>query len=207
MEVRFAGVVFDRERRELARDSRVVPLTPKAFALLEMLVDAAPAPIAKEELYDRLWPAVFVEPGNLHNLISELRAAIGDETHEVIRTAHRFGYALDVAVYQTVRSQFELVIGTEVIPLREGETMIGRDLIDSPDVSRRHARIVIDGEAATIEDLGSKNGTFVHDRRIAALTPLSHGEEVVIGRRRVVVRLSSSGLETSTADPFTESRG
>jgi DNA-binding winged helix-turn-helix (wHTH) protein len=207
MRVRFAGIVFDGHLRELSRAGHLLPITPKAFALLEMLLDAAPAPVAKDDLYQRLWPGLFVEPGNLHNLISELRSAMGDDTHTIIRTAHRFGYALDVPLDHIPRSRFELVIGTEIIPLAEGKTLIGRDLIGAPDVSRRHAVITIEGETATIEDLGSKNGTWVGGRRIESALALPHGDEILLGRRRIVLRLSQPDNETITASTLTGSRG
>ena len=55
--------------------------------------------------------------------------------------------------------------------LDEGEYVLGRDpnveiYLDAPKVSRRHARITIAAARATIEDLGSKNGTFVGDQRV-----------------------------------------
>ena len=60
------------------------------------------------------------------------------------------------------------------VTLEEGEHILGRDpdveiFLDSPGVSRRHARITISAGRATIEDLGSKNGTFVGDQRVEAL--------------------------------------
>ena len=68
----------------------------------------------------------------------------------------------------------------------DGENVIGRThdcvvRIDSPLVSRRHARIVVTDGVASIEDLGSKNGTFVAKRPIKELTPLTDGDEVSVG--------------------------
>jgi DNA-binding winged helix-turn-helix (wHTH) protein len=71
--VQFAGCVYDSTKRQLVRDGVSIALTPKAFALLDELAKASPNPIRKEDLYDRLWPGTFVEPGNLHNLVSEKR--------------------------------------------------------------------------------------------------------------------------------------
>jgi hypothetical protein len=57
-----------------------------------------------------------------------------------------------------------------VTPLREGDNVLGRDpdafvRIDVPGVSRRHARIVLPGGHATVEDLGSKNGSAIGSPR------------------------------------------
>ena len=68
--------------------------------------------------------------------------------------------------------------------------MLGRDpdlklFLDAPDVSRRHARISIAVDEATIDDLESKNGTFVGDRRVVSATPLADGDSIRIGSVRL----------------------
>jgi two-component system, cell cycle response regulator len=65
------------------------------------------------------------------------------------------------------------------------EAVLGRDgdcdlVLDADDVSRRHARVVPDGDRHLLEDLGSTNGTFVGDARIAA-RPLVPGDRVRLG--------------------------
>jgi pSer/pThr/pTyr-binding forkhead associated (FHA) protein len=70
--------------------------------------------------------------------------------------------------------------------LTDGEYVLVRDpelevFLDSPDVSRRHARITIAGEEATIEDLESKNGTFVADRKLQTATRLAGGDTIRLG--------------------------
>ena len=190
MRVRFAEFVFDSRQHRLTRGGDDVPLSPKAFALFEALIDSRPAPVSKEDLYERLWPGTFVEAGNLHNLVSELRAAVG---HDAIRTVHRVGYAFAAEAYGEEPSAFSVEIGGETIRLAAGTNILGRDpdarmIIDAPDVSRQHARITIRGDDASIEDLGSKNGTFVGGKRIEEPTPLRDGDEITVGRTRLVFR-------------------
>jgi non-specific serine/threonine protein kinase len=81
--------------RELLREGTPVPLSPKAFQLLGLLVQSHPTAVSKAELQDRLWPATFVVEKNLTNLVSEIRDALGDDPirPRFIRTVHRFGYA------------------------------------------------------------------------------------------------------------------
>jgi hypothetical protein len=55
------------------------------------------------------------------------------------------------------------------------------DFLDSPDVSRRHARITVTGEDARIEDLESKNGTYVTERKLEAATRLTDGDTIRLG--------------------------
>jgi len=85
--------------------------------------------------------------------------------------------------------------------------MVGRDphlqvWIDSTSVSRRHARITIDGDRVTLEDLNSKNGTRVGGRQIKAPVTLTDGDEVRFGSATVTFRVWAEGQATETAsDP------
>jgi len=193
--------MFDGELRQLSRQGRPIALTPKAFEVLEALVETWPSAMSKESLYERLWSDVVVEPGNLHNLISEIRAAIGDEDRAIIRTIHRFGYSLGVPIERDAPSSVYLILGTREIPLREGENIIGRDLVGTPDVSRRHARILVEGMTAVVEDLGSKNGTFTNGQRLEAPVAVSNYQEIVFGRTRAILRFAGPGNSTITAAP------
>lgn len=71
--------------------------------------------------------------------------------------------------------------------LREPEVILGRDpsadiVLESPGISRRHARIASQGDTATVEDLGSSNGTFVNGQRIDSPTVLQSGDEIGLGQ-------------------------
>jgi pSer/pThr/pTyr-binding forkhead associated (FHA) protein len=88
---------------------------------------------------------------------------------------------------------------------RPGDT-VGRSGSDielaDPEVSRRHAVVrVVDGKPA-IEDLGSRNGTYVNDCRVDGITVLAHGDRVRFGRTVWRVRLASGdGARPGEADP------
>lgn len=190
---------FDTATRTLAHDGAPVPLTPKAFTLLESLVEAHPAAVSKESLYETLWPDVVVEPGNLHNLVNEVRGAIG---HDAVRTVHRFGYAIAISVARApARSPFVVDTGSRELPLRTGENILGRDTIEAPDVSRRHARIVVAGDAAILEDLGSKNGTWLRGARLERRASLADGDEIHLGRTRVVFRRMRNATTLTITPP------
>ena len=92
-----------------------------------------------------------------------------------------------------------------IIPLVEGENVLGRDegvtvRIDAPGVSRRHATVRVAGDRATIEDLGSKNGTYVGDATspIAAPTTLPDDCRFRLGRVLLVFRSSPEAGSTLT---------
>ena len=92
----FGDVVVDTRTRELTRAGQPVPLSPKAFELLLLLIESRPQAISKRALQDRLWPDTFVVEKNLANLVAEIRRALGDtpSSPRFIRTVQRFGYAL-----------------------------------------------------------------------------------------------------------------
>ena len=78
----------------LLRDGRPVPLTPKAFNTLLVLVERNGEVVSKEELMNKVWPNTFVEEGGLARNISVLRKALNEGTtdHEYIETVPRIGY-------------------------------------------------------------------------------------------------------------------
>src|SRR6185436_17127805 len=97
---RFGSFELDPAQRRLKRDGRDVHVTPKAFDLLTLLVDAAPRVVRKTEIHERLWPSTFVVDATLTGLVKELRRALDDRDSQapLIRTAHRVGYAFSAAL-------------------------------------------------------------------------------------------------------------
>ena len=95
MRLSFEGCVLDFETREVFKAGRPVELSPKAFALLELLALRRPKALSKAEIHKALWPDTFVTETNLANLVVELRAALGDDaqSQRIVRTLPRFGYA------------------------------------------------------------------------------------------------------------------
>ena len=214
MQVRFGDFVLNTDTRELLRASRTVHLSPKAFQLLEALAEARPRALSKELLYKRLWPDTFVAEANLSNLIGEVRAALGDSPRRprFVRTVHGFGYAFREASTadgapkaRPDHTLYRLVWDGGRATFAEGEHVMGRDpavelCLDSSSVSRQHARIRIAGGEAILEDLGSKNGTFVNGYRAAGAVRLSDRDEIGVGSFRLKFRVLSP-------QPSTETRG
>lgn len=216
MRIHFGDCELDQETRELLRGGRVVHLSPKGFQFLELLIAERPRALSKTEIHEKLWPGTFVTDGTLTSLLAEVRAAIGDEAQEpkYVRTVHRYGYAFSGTATEKRPAEkarkskpgyaYRLFAGPREIALEEGETILGRDpdaavFLDHSSVSRRHARISISGENATIEDLGSKNGTQVMGVRITAVSPLADGDVVRIGSVRMDFRVFPLSGSTETA--------
>jgi len=208
----FGGHRLDLGARQLFRGNTEIHLSPKGLDLLHMLVENRPRAVSKRELQDRLWPGTFVAEASLGSLVAELRRALGDraDTPAFVRTVHRFGYAFcgvvdgDAPSASPGSSAWIVWQGRE-IPMHGGENIIGRDpgvtvRLDTPSISRRHARIVVSPEGATIEDLGSKNGTFLKEERVVGRVPLADLDELRIGSVRLLLRIMSGGELTQTVE-------
>jgi DNA-binding winged helix-turn-helix (wHTH) protein len=206
---RFGRFEFDPVTRRVRSEGADIHLTPKAFDLLAALLDAAPRVVSKRELHARLWPGGVVADATLVALIKHLRAALDDRDRAapLIRTVHRVGYALEIPQAKRERALPAtrwLTLGQRRLPLATGENIVGRDedasvRLDDPMVSRRHARILVSASGALIEDLGSKNGTFIEGRQIAAEPmPLRNGIQLAFGTVRAIYGESGSGMPTLT---------
>lgn len=214
MRLGFGDFVFDRGTRQLRRGEEERPLGPKAFDLLDLLLSQRPNVIARERIRRRLWPAVVVSESTLATVVADLRAALGDEAKEprYLRTVHGVGYAFCGEAVELGPSgpagpdgatTYRLILRDREVALHPGENVLGRvehgvAWLDSPTVSRRHARILIDRGAATLEDLGSKNGTFLGEVRIAAPVPLTDGDVFRLGRVRLTFRAQAADQATHT---------
>lgn len=196
MRVRFGEFALDDRTRELRRDDAALHLSPKAFQVLELLLRRRPAAVPKGEIMAEVWAGTHVTEASLASTVAELRSVLADQktAPRFIRTVHGFGYAFcgeaadDSPAAPDARDQpsFRLIWQRREIQLNEGENVLGREReaavwLDSSTVSRRHARIVITGREAMIEDLGSRNGTMVAGRKVEAPTPLADRDEVKLG--------------------------
>jgi DNA-binding winged helix-turn-helix (wHTH) protein len=204
--------VFDGPARRLTRGGQVVAITPKAFDLLAALLEARPRALSKAELGERLWPGTFVSSASLAQLVTEVRKALGDpaRTPRYVRTVQRFGYAFCGEAFaeegEPVRSSWLVAWADREVALPEGETLIGRAAdvrvrLNAVEVSRHHARLRVEGARLTIEDLGSRNGTFVEGRKVGAPTVLDAGDQVVIGSAVLTFSRSSGATATRSGPP------
>lgn len=91
---RFGCYRLDMAAARLSRDGSVLPLPPKALAVLAYLVERRGRLVGKEELLDAVWGRRFVSEGVLKNTVQTLRRALADDPRapRYIETAHRLGY-------------------------------------------------------------------------------------------------------------------
>jgi hypothetical protein len=184
--------------------------------------------VSKDEIIAAVWARQYMAESVLTRSIAELRRVLGDDAAKprYIETVTKRGYRLVATVeYSEAPAAAPpkepapcvppsalgehtcgLCWGEQEIPLSEGENIIGRTgdavvRISSSRVSRRHARIMVASGRAVLEDLGSKNGTFLRGRRIHRPVELSDGDEICFGRDVMVFRFCYPMGTTLTDEP------
>jgi DNA-binding winged helix-turn-helix (wHTH) protein len=217
----FEDFALDADTRQLLRGSAVVPLGPKAFDFLELLLRERPRAVSVTRLRATVWPSTHVGAASLHMLVSQVRAALGDDATapRFIRTVPRFGYAFcgEATGGEALPARGSRArVGGEAgacwlstsegdLRVLEGDNVIGRASelslrVDQPGVSRRHALLRLERGRAWLSDLGSKNGTFVNGRPASEPTLLRDEDEVRLGRHATVVFRRTDDSETETED-------
>jgi DNA-binding winged helix-turn-helix (wHTH) protein len=210
---RFGRFSLDSRTRQLARDCADVALSPKAFHLLLLLVENRSRAMSRDELQQQLWPSTFVLETNLAGLVAEVRRALGDSAEHptFVRTMHRFGYRFiadvddaDAPAPREAAMKCWLLWETRQVPLTEGNNIVGRGVdaavwIDAPGVSRHHAQIVVRHGEAMVEDLGSKNGTYIAGHRVTIPHRLADGDQIRLGSVVITFRIPEPPGSTETA--------
>jgi DNA-binding winged helix-turn-helix (wHTH) protein len=214
--LRFGSFVLDADTRQLLFNNEEIHLAPKAFELLLLLLVNRPRALSKTELQERLWPSTFVEETNLAGLVAEIRRALRDSATRPVylRTVYRFGYRFVGDVLESAApvppgltsGRPYLIFEGRRIALLEGANTVGRASdaaiqCQVSGVSRHHARIVVAGDRATLEDLGSKNGTYVRRKRITS-AGLEDGDEIRLGKASLTFRIDPplDATDTVAAD-------
>ena len=210
MKATFGRFTLDSGRRQLLDGDRPVKLTTKAFDLLRLLIEQHPDVVANATMMAVVWRDASVTDAVVTTTIGEIRKALGESKARpnFIRTVTGHGYAFDGEVQRTntaapPAARYWLIAEDRTVTVDEGETVIGREpglgvVLPHPGVSRRHARLVIYGAMATIEDLGSRNGTYLGGTRIRGRTPLRPGDSVQIADVVLTFVTSAAGATAPT---------
>jgi pSer/pThr/pTyr-binding forkhead associated (FHA) protein len=102
-------------------------------------------------------------------------------------------------------ARYRLRFQLQQLELRHGATVIGRgedcDLsVEDPLVSRRHARLLVNEDGITLEDLGSRNGVFLNGNLLRGTVDVKDGDRVRVGTREFVIgRLDGDSAPPSDA--------
>lgn len=213
MRLAFSTFVIDLDQRRVFKGDTEVRLQPKAFDLLRLLIEMRPKAVKKDDILAAVWPGVFISENNLATVVRDLRRALGDDAQEprYIRTVYGFGYSFvasiadaDGAAVTAVPSAWRLLHEHREVRLKEGANLLGRTghdvvVLDSPTVSRHHAVVRVNGAHATVEDLGSKNGTWVGVTPVTAPVALANDTELRLGSVVTTVRYATAVPTTETA--------
>ena len=197
--------IVEPQLGRLTRGGTTVSLELKVMDVLLCLAREAGMLVTRQDLIDSVWATEFVSDNTLTHAIAELRSALGDDAKSpsYIETIHRRGYRLLLGAFEPDETQtaaanrpscFYIIRGDRNVPLRDGKNLIGRIpwatvTIDSLQVSRRHASIVVDESTALLEDLRSKNGTYLNGRRLDDPAPLTDGDRIALGSYVVVLQV------------------
>jgi DNA-binding winged helix-turn-helix (wHTH) protein len=208
--VRFGAFVFDRETRQLRRGDSPQRLKPQAFDLLDLLIARAGPPRSRSgRSATASGRDTFVAESTLSSLAAQVRRALGRDGAKAVRTVHGFGYAFEAEATEDKagRGRFSIAAhltwNRRTIVLVGGENVIGRDAdvevrIEAPGVSRRHARILAEGGRFVLEDLESKNGTYLRGVRLSPSAELTDGDEFRLGQTLLVFRVRREAAPTAT---------
>lgn len=119
----FGDFILDGKEKILLREGKPLSITPKAFQVLQILVENHGHLVEREEILNTVWAGSFVEEGNLTFTIRLLRKALGDEKQNprFIETVPRRGYRF-VAVVKTIGGQSVLPNVVETTNQKQTET-------------------------------------------------------------------------------------
>jgi DNA-binding winged helix-turn-helix (wHTH) protein/Tol biopolymer transport system component len=112
----FGEFLLDAKEKVLLRDGKPLPITPKAFRLLLVLVENHGHLVEKDRLMKSVWADIFVEEGNLTFTIRLLRKSLGDtaQNPRFIETVSRRGYRFIGEVVKTSEAEFVKTSEVEV---------------------------------------------------------------------------------------------
>ncbi len=223
--VRFGQFELDVAAFTLRRNGASVRLEKIPMEVLVLLVENAGALVDRSRIHAALWgPNVFVDrDAAINTAMRKIRRALDEDADRprfietVVGKGYRFVAPLERGRAGTQRHlpKYRLMRGKHAFTLEEGDNLLGRDPgvhvhLDHASVSRRHARISVSPDRVVLEDLSSRNGTFVNGRSITSPTELDDGAVIGLGPITLTfvalsgpasTRPMNGGLGSPDADP------
>ena len=201
---------MDADKEVLLRDGQPVPLTPKAFQILLVLVRCGGEVATKDEIMKAVWPDTFVEETNLTRNIFSIRKALGEGSeNQYILTVSGKGYRLaekavpvlpaELNVVSAVRSTVEIEVQEERKKNRAGWIAVAAAIVVAGAVaaylSVNRAPRMTKTDTVVIADFGNGTNDPVFDQA------LTLGLAVQLEQLAFLVHLSQS---EGTGRPQTE---
>lgn len=145
---RFSDFTLSPQRRLLVREGREVPLIPRYFDLLVLLIERRHEAVHRREIFERVWGDVIVSESALSQAVRTLRRTLGDDSREprFIRTVSRHGYrfVLDVVEEEDDGAHPAILLD----PASAAETAVDGVEPDAPRWSRASGGAAVAGIAA-----------------------------------------------------------
>ena len=206
---RFGDFIVDTDQKVLLREDKALPLTPKLFETLLILVENSGRIVQKEQFMQRLWPHTFVEEANLTSNIQQLRKSLGDNARQprYIETVTKRGYrfianvqrveAAPTAVPDRKRPKRKVVIAlaTAAMVVVCGGFVLRRFL----NASSKHLGDLVANLPLKIERLTasgqSRNAAISPDGRYVAYT------QMFKGRYSIWIRQLTTNTNTEIVSP------
>ena len=132
---RFGGVELNAAERSLTTGGKPVPLAPRVFDTLHILVENHGHVLSKERMLTEVWEGSFVEENNLAQNISLLRKVLGETADQkFIETVPKFGYRFvaPVETYETIGR----AVAPEPVPAGDRRTEPSRDAVATSEAGR-----------------------------------------------------------------------
>jgi len=191
---RFGEFELDVAAYVLRRAGERIKLEKIPMEVLVLLVQKAGVLVNRAEIQAALWGAdVFVDhDAAINTAIRKIRRALGDDAERpqfvetMVGKGYRFIASLETHAASPQLPNYLITRGKRQFVLNREQNLLGRDPeatvhVDHPSVSRRHARISMQAGRAVLEDLESRNGTFLDGRQVTSPTDLQHGAIIGLG--------------------------
>ena len=193
---RFGDFELDVAAFTLRREGIPVRLEKIPMEVLVLLVAHAGTLVLRDSIHAALWGSdVYLDrDAAINTAMRKIRKALGEDVYRprfvetVVGKGYRFVGPIvrDAVDPQRQVAAYRLTRGTDAFALQDGENLIGRDpdvhvFLDHPSVSRRHARISIAAGRVVLEDLNSRNGTWIDGRGITSPTEVHDGTIIGVG--------------------------
>jgi DNA-binding winged helix-turn-helix (wHTH) protein/TolB-like protein/Tfp pilus assembly protein PilF len=202
--------------RLLLRDQEIVPLTPKVFDILLMLVQNSGHIVSKDVLMKKVWPNSFVEEGNLTQNVSLLRKALGEgqNGHKYIETIARRGYRFIAPVQESGDEDINIALQPAasaepaIMPLNGNRTIVDSSKTESSKTESAKTESANPSFSHSDESKAPRASNaigWLSARKRAALTALC---ALIIAAAAIVYFASapdSSALETAPGAGIIES--
>jgi DNA-binding winged helix-turn-helix (wHTH) protein len=228
---RFADFELDVAAYALMNRGEALKLERIPMEVLILLLQRAGTLVERSQIQTELWGSdVFVEhDAAINTAVRKIRRALGDDAatprfvETVVGKGYRFIAPLEGSAIQAGEAaanggaeqpvhqrrlfpRYSVVVGKHEVILSSAETVLGRDptagiYVDHPSVSRRHARISIASDGVTLQDLGSRNGTFLNGRRVEGSATIHHNSVIGLGPITMVFHVARAPASTQSMSP------